>query len=147
MTATPQALALEHSVGGPAALSRLTGRRGLSHSPSAQILKARQEDSTLLPATGHISLASSLLCSILTSKIQGLCESDAASTGLWDVEGRKWDAKLCEAAGGKEGVLQDLLGPVDLDGSRVVGCVSEWLLGRYGFDRGELLAEVWKTLC
>lgn len=126
-TATPEALALEDLVGGPAALSYLTGGRGTSRSTASQILKLRHTDPTVLPSTSRISLVSSFLCSILTGKLQGIDESDAAGTRLFDVEGRKWDDKLCREAGGEDVDLRELMGGVELDGGKSLGTVSEWV--------------------
>ncbi|ORY52177.1 hypothetical protein BCR35DRAFT_310638 [Leucosporidium creatinivorum] len=134
-TATPEALALEDLVGGPGKLSYLTGGRGTSRSTASQILKLRHTDPTVLPATSRISLVSSFLCSILTGKLQGIDESDAAGTRLFNVEGRKWDERLCKEAGGEDIDLRGLMGEVELDGGRSLGTVSEWFMGRYGFDR------------
>jgi xylulokinase len=127
MTATPEALALEDLVGGPSALSDLTGGRGTSRSTASQILKLRNSDPTLLSATSRISLVSSFLCSILTGKLQGIDASDAAGTRLYNVEARKWDDKLCEEAGGEGIGLKKLMGEVELDGGKSLGTVSEWV--------------------
>lgn len=126
-TATPEALALEDLVGGPGKLSYLTGGRGTSRSTASQILKLRHTDPTVLPATSRISLVSSFLCSILTGKLQGIDESDAAGTRLFNVEGRKWDERLCKEAGGEDIDLRGLMGEVELDGGRSLGTVSEWV--------------------
>lgn len=127
MTATPEALALEDLVGGPSALSILTGGRGTSRSTASQILKLRHTDPTILPATSRISLVSSFLCSILTGKLQGIDESDAAGTRLFNVEEREWDDKLCEEVGGETIDLKKLMGEVELDGGKALGAVSEWV--------------------
>lgn len=46
---------------------------------------------------------------------------------MWDVEGRQWDANLCDEVMGERGTLEALLGNVEKDGGKAVGTIGEWV--------------------
>lgn len=76
-------------------------------------------------------------------------ESEAAATGMWVHGGGAqegyWDDGVMDIVGGsrEEGrKVRGWLGEVDLYGGKRVGCVSRYLVDRYGFDPGTIFVKL-----
>ncbi|PWN40062.1 actin-like ATPase domain-containing protein [Ceraceosorus guamensis] len=139
---------------GDEALTRLTGSAAHTRFSGEQIMKFRQRDAEAWKGTHRIGLVSSALSTLLTQTHQGIDESDACGTNLWqlshrnvddDDEGcsvaaaakRHWNvALLQEVAGSQEEAkrLEGMLGEVECDAGRVIGKIGKWFVQRYGFD-------------
>ncbi|CEH11686.1 Sugar (pentulose and hexulose) kinases [Ceraceosorus bombacis] len=118
---------------GDEALTRLTGSAAHTRFSGEQIMKFRQRDAEAWKGTHRIGLVSSALSTLLTQTHQGIDESDACGTNLW----QHWNvALLQEVAGSQEEAkrLERMLGEVECDAGRVIGKIGKWFVQRYGFD-------------
>lgn len=101
-----------------------------------QILRLKRRLPDVYKASKRITLASSFLTSVLLGKIAPFDISDVCGMNLWNVEELKWDERLLAvAAGGADGAeeLRAKLGPVELDGGKDLGSISQYFVERYGF--------------
>lgn len=145
----PETAEFEACGGGAAGLAATTGSRAHYRFTGVQIRKlARRGPPGVYAATDRILLVSSFLASLLTGRVVSIDESDACGMNLYDIDRRQWDEGLVAAAAGVhpdvDGVsdtaaaagvqaLRHKLGEVQPVGHAAVGCVSPYLVERYGF--------------
>ncbi|QPG76966.1 hypothetical protein FOA43_004360 [Brettanomyces nanus] len=146
----PEIEAFEKQVGGSQELSDITGSRAHYRFTGPQIRKmATRKDPDLYQKTYRISLVSSFLCSLLSTKLQRLEESDACGMNLYDIKNSRFDEDLIALAAGTspkidgadeatraKGVkdLKQKLGPVQPIGYRSVGNIGKYFVQKYGFS-------------
>ena len=142
-SAHTHALALEALLGGPDLMASRVGICAHASLLAAQLLRVREAwPADVWNKTSKIQVASSFLGSLVCGKWVGMGESEAAATGMWvhgGVQDGYWDDGVMEIVGGsrEEGrKVRGWLGEVDLLGGKRVGCVSRYLVDRYGFDPG-----------
>ncbi|KAH9926879.1 uncharacterized protein B0H18DRAFT_1004318 [Fomitopsis serialis] len=123
---------LEAAVGGAQALADLTGSRAYERFTGTQIAKLRRTNPAAYQATARISLVSSFMPSLFLGSIAPIEVSDASGMNLMDVLTCKWDDTLLDACGGPE--LREKIGPEPAPGGTVLGTISPWWVGRWGFN-------------
>ncbi|KAI5118736.1 hypothetical protein M0805_000065 [Coniferiporia weirii] len=140
-TATlPQALALEHALGGPDKTAARLGTPAHASLTAAHALRMRETQPEIWRRTGRITLASTLLCSLLLGTWAPTAESEACATGMWSHAQRAWDDAVLEIVAGSSafehaGRLKMMLGDVDTQGGgRKAGHISSYFVDRYGFS-------------
>lgn len=145
----PELELFEKVAGGPRELAQITGSKAHYRFTGTQIRKlATRQDPELYQKTYRISLVSSFLASLLTSKIERIEEADACGMNLYDIRNSKYDEKLLELTAGvspeidgadlasaKKGArsLAEKLGPVQPIGPKSVGKVGTYFEKKYGF--------------
>lgn len=93
--------------------------------------------------TGRLTLASTLLSSLLLGNWAPTSESEACTTGMWSVPQRTWDDAVLEIVAGSSaaehaGRLRMMLGDVDLHaGGRKIGNIAPYYVERFGFNPGK----------
>ena len=117
---------LEASVGGPLALSALTGSRGYERFTGNQISKILKGT----PNVSRISLVSSFAASLLTGVIAPIDYNDGSGMNLLNIRSKQWEERLLLASGGQR--LGQLLG-APVPSSSIIGGVHPYFLARYGF--------------
>ncbi|KAL5521859.1 hypothetical protein ACEPAF_1703 [Sanghuangporus sanghuang] len=141
----PQALALEHALGGPDAAASRLGTSLHASLLAAHALRMRETQPEVWRRTGRLTLASTLLCSLLLGNWAPTSESEACATGMWSVAQRMWDDSVLEIVAGSSsaehaGRLSMMLGDVDLHaGGRKIGNISPYYVERFGFSPETIL--------
>ncbi|KAH8109625.1 actin-like ATPase domain-containing protein [Phellopilus nigrolimitatus] len=141
----PQALAIEHALGGPDKTAARLGAPAHASLLSAHALRMRETQPDVWRRTGRISLASTLLCSLLLGGWAPSSESEACATGMWSHPQRAWDEGVLEIVAGSNsfehmGRLKMMLGDVDVQGGgRKIGSISPYFVERYGFSPDTIL--------
>ncbi|THH06414.1 hypothetical protein EW145_g4109 [Phellinidium pouzarii] len=145
-TATlPQALALEHALGGPDKTVARLGTPAHASLTAAHALRMRETQPDIWRRTGRLTLASTLLCSLFLGGWAPTSESEACATGMWSHSQRAWDDAVLELVAGSSafehaGRLKMMLGDVDtLGGGRKVGHIASYFVERYGFSSDAIL--------
>ena len=118
---------LEGSVGGPLALSALTGSRGYERFTGNQISKILKASHDI----SRISLLSSFAASLLTGALAPIDYSDGSGMNLLNIRSKQWEERLLLASGGER--LGQLLGP-PVPSSSIIGDVHPYYQARYGFS-------------
>lgn len=139
-----QALALEHALGGPDATAARLGTPAHASLVAAHALRMRETQPDVWHRTGRLSLASTMLCSLLLGAWAPTAESEACATGMWNHPTRQWDDAVLEIVAGSPafehaGRLKLMLGEVDTAGGRKVGNISSYFVDRYGFSPDTIL--------
>lgn len=138
----PQALELERLLGGADKTAARLGTPAHASLTAAQAMKVRETNSEAWRRTGRITLASTLLCSLLLGAWAPTAESEACATGMWSHAQRCWDDGVLEIVAGSPafehaGRLKMMLGDVDAaGGGRKVGNISSYFVERFGFSPG-----------
>lgn len=138
----PQALALEHALGGPEPSAARLGTPLHASLLAAHALRMRETQPEIWARTGRITLASTLLCSLLLGRWAPTSESEASATGLWNQRRKAWDDAVCEVVAGSVGFehagrLKTMLGDVDVSGGgKKVGNIAPYYVERFGFSPG-----------
>ena len=127
---TKQCKNLEEVIGGPEALSKLTGSKAYERFTGNQIAKIAQEKSEAYSNTDRISLVSSFAASLFLGKISAIDTSDGGGMNLLDIQTLDWSQECLDACGPD---LRDLLGPPILS-TKALGKVSKFMVDRFGFD-------------
>ncbi|EJC99437.1 actin-like ATPase domain-containing protein [Fomitiporia mediterranea MF3/22] len=136
----PQALALEHALGGPDAAASRLGTPSHASLLAAHTLRMRETQPDIWMRTGRLTLASTLFCSLFLGGWAPTSESEACATGMWSVHSRAWDEMVLEIVAGSSayehaGRLKVMLGEVDMSGGgRKVGNISQYFVDRFGFS-------------
>jgi xylulokinase len=143
---------LEDRLGGPQALSDLTGSRAYERFTGPQIAKVslfrraknkyndvppfqlRRVKPDVYQATARISLVSSFMSSLFLGRIAPIEVSDASGMNLMNLSTCKWDDRLLESCGGDQ--IYSKLGPEPVPGGTSLGTVSDWWVKRWGFRPG-----------
>ncbi|KAJ1306944.1 hypothetical protein OPQ81_007925 [Rhizoctonia solani] len=128
---------IEAAVGGPQALSDLTGSRAYERFTGSQILKVASRTPDVYARTAHISLISSFLTSLFLGKIAPVEVADASGMNLMNVQTCKYDERLldvCSGGTGKGAELREKLGGEPVMGGTNMGKVSGWWVQRFGFN-------------
>ncbi|CAE6449799.1 unnamed protein product [Rhizoctonia solani] len=128
---------IEAAVGGPQALSDLTGSRAYERFTGSQILKVASRTPDVYARTAHISLISSFLTSLFLGKIAPVEIADASGMNLMNVHTCKYDDRLldaCSGGTGKGAELREKLGGEPVMGGTNMGKVSGWWVERFGFN-------------
>jgi ribulose kinase len=108
---------------------------------AAQILHLRDTKPEIWAKTTRVSVASGFLCSILSGKIVGFYEAEAAATGLYSLPKEQWEDKVLQIVAGSDGTgkLKASLGGVERNAAIPVGRVSTYFTTKYGLDGGECM--------
>ncbi|GLD93820.1 hypothetical protein PINS_up002425 [Pythium insidiosum] len=142
-----QCLALETALGGSQRVAEISGSRAYARFTGNQIAKRISEDASFLDQVGRISLASSLLASLLIGDFAPVDQSDASGMNLMDVSTKSWSLPLLQAtvaaAAADEPVnkalaerLRAALGESTVPSHSVVGRVHQYFQHRFGL-RGD----------
>lgn len=140
-----QALALEAALGGPDTTASRLGTPAHASLTAAQAMKIREEQPEVWRRTGRITLASTLLCSLLGGNWAPTAESEACAMGMWSHTRHAWDEEVLEIVAGSSAIehagrLRMMLGDVDsTSGGRKVGNISAYFVERFGFSPGVFL--------
>ncbi|CAH0582887.1 unnamed protein product [Chrysodeixis includens] len=126
---TADCKALEEAVGAEE-LSRITGSRAYERFTGPQIRKMYRTRPRAYHAASRISLVSSFACSLLAGTVAPVDLADGSGMNLLDVHTMTWWDKALEACG-DENLATKLGTPVP--SATVVGCISPYFVGRYGF--------------
>ncbi|MFA6109084.1 MAG: FGGY-family carbohydrate kinase [Candidatus Latescibacterota bacterium] len=121
---------LEEAVGGRQALLELTGNTAFERFSGPQIRKFFQTDPAGYAGTACICLVSSFVASLLAGTLVPVDPGDGSGTNLMDIRTRRWSPRALAATA------------PDLDhrllsitpATRVVGRLSPYFVGRYGFS-------------
>ncbi|KAF8686749.1 FGGY-family carbohydrate kinase [Rhizoctonia solani] len=128
---------IEAAVGGPQALSDLTGSRAYERFTGSQILKVASRTPDVYARTAHISLISSFLTSLFLGKVAPVEIADASGMNLMNVHTCKYDEQLLDICSGGTGngpELREKLGGEPVMGGTNMGRVSGWWIERFGFN-------------
>ncbi|CCO29251.1 xylulokinase [Rhizoctonia solani AG-1 IB] len=131
---------MEAAVGGPQALSDLTGSRAYERFTGSQILKVASRTPDVYARTAHISLISSFLTSLFLGKVAPVEIADASGMNLMNVHTCKYDEQLldvCSGGAGNGAELREKLGGEPVMGGTNMGKVSQWWIERFGFNSGK----------
>jgi xylulokinase len=118
------------TLGGDAAVCRLTGSKAFERFTGPQIRKFHKTEPAAYAATAHICLVSSFIPSLLAGKIVPIDPGDGAGMNLMDITTRRWSPAALEATAPD---LAAKLLPV-LESDRFAAKVAPWLVARYGFS-------------
>ncbi|MFW6162851.1 MAG: xylulokinase [Planctomycetota bacterium] len=120
---------IEAAVGGPQAVTELTGSRCFERFTGPQIRKFAQDEKRRYDATARIHLVSSFMCSVLAGKHAPIDHGDGAGMNLMDIRQREWSPTMLAATA--PGLRRKLprLAPSDT----VVGPISSYFVEKYGF--------------
>ncbi|XP_069929144.1 xylulose kinase isoform X7 [Oryctolagus cuniculus] len=123
---------LEAAVGGPRALSRLTGSRAYERFTGNQIAKIHQQNPEAYAQTERISLVSSFAASLFLGSYSPTDYSDGSGMNLLQIQEKVWSRPCLDACAPH---LEEKLGP-PVPSCSVVGAVSSYYVQRYGFSPG-----------
>lgn len=126
---TAQCLRLEAAVGGPQALSCLTGSRAYERFTGNQIAKVYQQDPKAYMQTERISLVSSFAASLFLGSYSPIDYSDGSGMNLLQIQDKAWSHACLSACAPH---LEEKLGP-PVPSCSIVGAVSPYYTQRYGF--------------
>ncbi|XP_060036397.1 xylulose kinase isoform X2 [Erinaceus europaeus] len=129
---TAQCRRLEATVGGPHALSCLTGSRAYERFTGNQIAKISQQNPEAYSHTERISLVSSFAASLFLGSYAPIDYSDGSGMNLLQIQDKVW-SPVCLSACAPH--LEEKLGP-PVPSLSVVGAVSSYHVQRYGFPVG-----------
>jgi xylulokinase len=121
---------ITESLGGDAAVCKLTGSRAFERFTGPQIRKFYKAERAAWNATTHICLVSSFLPSLLAGKVIGIDPGDGAGMNLMDIAKRQWSPAALEATA--PGLAAKLAPVVESDA--VVGTISPYFSARFGFS-------------
>jgi xylulokinase len=131
-----QCRAIEHALGGPQALARLTGSRAFERFTGPQIRKFAEEDPSGYAATDRVHLVSSWMASLLAGKHAPIDPGDGSGMNLMDLASKQWSAAALQAtAPGLETKL-----PALADSSTIAGALSRFWISRYGLPPARIVA-------
>ncbi|KAK9469032.1 hypothetical protein V1512DRAFT_70862 [Lipomyces arxii] len=137
---------LEEQLGGPEKFAEITGSKTHHRFTGPQILRVRHRHPDDYKNTARISLVSSFFASILLGSIAPFDVSDVCGMNLWDIPNEKFDEKIISLVAGGEGKEKDellrKLGPVEPDGGKNLGCISDYYVKRYGFAKDCIITPV-----
>ncbi|XP_038611699.1 xylulose kinase [Tachyglossus aculeatus] len=130
-TAT-QCRSLEAAVGGPTALTALTGSRAYERFTGNQIAKMYRRSPKVYAQTERISLVSSFGASLFLGEYSPIDYSDGSGMNLLNIWEKVWAQSCLDAcAPGLEKKLDNPVAP-----HSVLGTVAPYYSHRYGFDPG-----------
>ncbi|KAI0091647.1 actin-like ATPase domain-containing protein [Irpex rosettiformis] len=135
---TTDCRALEDAVGGPQALTDITGSRAYERFTGNQIRRLRRLFPETYAATSRISLVSSFLPSLFIGSVAPIEVSDASGMNLMNVLTYKWEDNLLEFCGGPE--LRQKIGPEPIPGGTVLGRINNYWVSKWGFNPDCLIA-------
>jgi len=118
------------ALGGEEKVAALTGSIATERFAAPQIRKFWKEAPIDYEKTAHIALISSFITSVLLGKPAPVDSGDGFGMNLADIRTGRWSPAAMHATAPD---LQRRL-PVLLCGDEIVGNVSSYLVGRYGFD-------------
>ena len=110
----------------------MVGSRAYERFTVNQIAKVYKDHPDAYASTQHITLISNGFASVLTGGLIGMDEADAGGTNCYDFTRRKWLDNLDRIVPG----LKKRLGINPLQGSKVVGAISQYFVDRFGFLKG-----------
>ncbi len=120
------------ALGGAAAVARLTGSVATERFAGPQIRKFWKEAPEAYARTAHIALISSFVTSVLVGRLAPVDAGDGYGTNLADIRAGDWSKEAIEACAP---ALRPRL-PRLVANDRVIGTVSHYLAGRFGFRPG-----------
>ncbi|KAJ7574434.1 putative D-xylulose kinase [Mycena floridula] len=121
---------LEEAVGGPQALTDISGSRAYPRFTASQIAKIYQQNPDAYRHTAHISLVSSFLTSIFAASISPIEIADASGMNLMDIQTHDWSQQLLDATA--PDLKEKLAGKPASGGSAIP--IGEYWLERWGFN-------------
>lgn len=129
----------ENSVGGSEELASITGSRAHYRFTGLQIRKIVKKKPEVYKETSRISLVSSFLATVLLGDFAHLELADACGMNLFDMNTKKYDEKLLNLAGSKEGtdggnILEEKLGSIDPITYKSIGSIGSYFVDKYGFS-------------
>src|SRR5439155_1478085 len=133
---TAECAALTNTLGGDAALARLTGSRAYERFTAAQIRKFATSDPVGYARTDRIHLVSSFMASLLAGDHSPLEPGDASGMNLMDLASRQWSPAALEATAPE---LGRRLPPIR-DSWIVSGEIAPYWRRKYGFGPARLIA-------
>lgn len=122
----------EAALGGPQAVSDLTGSRAYVRFTGNQIAKIYQQDPGAYERTDRIALVSSFIASLLTGQYASIDTSDGSGMNLMNIRSRQWSS---EALACTSPDLGSRLGPI-VEGHKAVGNLHRYFVEKYGFAPG-----------
>eukprot|EP00897_Mesotaenium_endlicherianum_P008578 jgi/Mesen1/7749/ME000407S06974 len=126
-----QCAAIEQALGGPLALSQLTGSRAYERFTGPQIRGIYERQPNVYEDTERISLVSSFNASLLVGDYAAIDTSDGGGMNLMDLAARRWSPEVLQATAPE---LEGRLGPL-VASHEVVGRISAFFVERYGFAK------------
>jgi xylulokinase len=133
---TSQCAAITRTVGGPQALSELTGSRAFERFTGPQIRKFFEHDPAGYARTARIHLVSSFMASLLAGADAPIEPGDGAGMNLMDIRARQWAAHALDATA--PGLAAKL--PALEPSWAVAGSLSPYWMKRYGFPAARVIA-------
>ncbi|RDW83140.1 actin-like ATPase-containing protein [Coleophoma crateriformis] len=126
----------DEELGSENALADATGSKAHHRFTGPQIMRFHKKHPDVYRATSRITLVSSFLASVFLGSIAPFDISDVCGMNLWDIRAGKWSEPLLKIAAGEDGIesLKEKLGEVREDGGGSMGAISEYFVGRYGFN-------------
>jgi xylulokinase len=124
------------SLGGDAAVARLTGSVATERFAGPQIRKFWKEDPEAYGGTAHIALISSFVTALLVGRTAPVDAGDGYGTNLADIRSGAWSPAAMDATA--PGLQQRLPRLVAKDDR--VGRVSPYLVKRFGFNPNAVVA-------
>lgn len=121
---------LEEAMGGRQALLELTGNTAFERFSGPQIRKFWQTDPAGYAETACVCLVSSFVASLLAGTLAPVDPGDGSGTNLMDIRTRQWSPRALVATAPD---LDRRLLPIT-PATRVVGRLSPYYVGRYGFS-------------
>jgi xylulokinase len=118
------------ALGGDVAVAELTGSRAFARFTGPQIRKFYKQEPQAYEMTGRVHLVSSFMASLLAGKHAPIDAGDGAGMNLMDIGSRSWAAPALDATA--PGLAEKL--PEVADSWTIVGKVSPYFVGRYGFN-------------
>ncbi|KAH8271117.1 hypothetical protein KR018_012413 [Drosophila ironensis] len=125
----PQAQELEEAIGGPAESATITGSRVYGWQAGPQIRKIYQTCPEHYKRTPRISMASSLLSSLLIGTIAPIEYTDGSCMNLLDIHTKQWSQKCLDACA--PDLARRLMKPIDP--TRLLGRVADYYVRRWNF--------------
>ena len=132
---TAECASLTASMGGDAALARLTGSRAYERFTAAQIRKFASADPAAYARTDRIHLVSSFMASLLAGRHAPLEPGDASGMNLMDLAARRWSPAALEATAPD---LGRKLPPIR-DSWTVTGEIAPYWRRKYGFGPASVI--------
>lgn len=120
---------MEHTVGGPAELSKITGSRAYTRFTGPQIRKVYTQCPEQYERTSRISLISSFLASLLIGGIASIDYSDGSGMNLLDIRKKKWSPACLDACA--PDLARRLMKPIP--SSRLQGRIGDYYVKRWNF--------------
>ncbi len=132
---TGECMSLTASMGGDAALARLTGSRAYERFTAAQIRKFASADPAAYARTDRIHLVSSFMASLLAGRHAPLEPGDASGMNLMDLSAHRWSPAALDATAPD---LGRKLPPIR-DSWTVTGEIAPYWRRKYGFGPASVI--------